>query len=530
MARYQLTSPQGERYEVEAPDDATESDVMSYFQSNLPQEDKGFFERVGEDLTKRKEAISETVKSAEKGDIGEFQQTVQTAGQVAGGVLDIIGEGVVSAAKGVSLVIPDAIEEPAKEALKAGWDTLTKTEIGKVATQAIEGGLNEWNKFKQANPQEAKTIESAVNIGILLAPVKVKAKAEPTVLGKTADILGQKAGKQIATQRKEFAERLISPKKTAKVLTEETARTTEKGIGPLKRSVVELSPREKLVASEVNKLKGVSPKNSIQGNLNVIYKENEKLAKKLEYHVAKSKSPITYGEMSTRIDNAVENLIKENPVITGSAETMATKLADKAKQILSENPSTPLGVLNSRKQFDAFVRSQKRNAFDPALENALSTSVRTVRNAMNDAVDEKVISTSVKRELKRQNLLYDAIENIGPKAAEESNYAIGRAVQNMAKVLPFRSKFVQEAGTVAGLGIVGASAAFAPVFAAGLTAGVAAVGTGKLLLGPGMKKNLGRVITGLDKAILSSKNPSMIKQLRADRALIVELIKNSEEE
>jgi hypothetical protein len=533
MARYQLTSPEGEKFEVQAPNNATEKEVMDYFHSNIqsfkPQE-KGFLENVSEDLSKRGEAAVETKKSYKAGDIGLVQGVTQVAGQAAGAVLDVVGEGVVSAAKTVADITPEAIKDPIKKVAIEGWKTLTETDVGKAAMEAVQNGVDAWASFKKENPNAAKTIESATNIALLAAPLKAKANAEPSVLGKTADILGQKAGKQIAISRKEFAGKLISPQKTAKVKVAETARTTEKGVGPFKRSVIELSPREQAVAAEVNKIKEITPRNSIQGNLNIIYSENEKLAKRLEVHVGKAKSPITFSEASQAIDDSVARLVAENPVITGNAETMANKLAIKAKQILSENESTPLGVLRSRKQFDAFIKSQKATAFDPKLENVLSASVRSVRGVMNDLVDSKVTNVGVKRELARQSLLYDAIENIGPKAAEEANYAIGRAIQNMATVLPFRSKFVNEAGAVAGLGIVGASAAFAPIFAAGLVGSVATVKAGKLILGPGMKKNLGKVVTGLDKALITSKNPSMIKQLRADRALVIELMKNSEEE
>lgn len=36
MARFELMSPDGQRYEIEAPDDASEDQVMEYFQSNTP--------------------------------------------------------------------------------------------------------------------------------------------------------------------------------------------------------------------------------------------------------------------------------------------------------------------------------------------------------------------------------------------------------------------------------------------------------------------------------------------------------------
>lgn len=495
------------------------------------KEEEGFVSRISSDIEKRNIAIQETLKAAETGEIGTFQGTVQAFGQVAGAALDVVGESVVQAGKGLSFIIPDAIEDPVKQAAAAGWQFLTETDAGKAAGEAIKGGVEQWQEFKTENPQAAKTVESALNIGILLAPAKVKAQAKPTVLGKGAEKLGKVAGKQIAKERNKFVGDLIAPKKTPKVKLAEVSRTQEAGVGPFKRSVVSLSPREQQIAAEVKRVKGVTPKKTVQGNLNAVDKANRIINKQLERDVAKSREIITHSEAETALGNAITRLVEENPVIVGNAQVTATKVANKAIQLISENPSTPSGILKARKQLDSWIRIQKGDkAFDPALENALSISVRTVRREMNNLVDAKVKSTAVKRELKRQNLLFEAIDNIGPKAAEESNFAIGRAVQNMAKVLPFRSKFVQEAGTVVGLGIVGASATFAPVFAYGLAATAVTVQGGKLILGSGMKKNLGRVVKGLDKAIFTSKNPSMIKQLRADRALILELIENAEEE
>lgn len=496
-----------------------------------PEPEEGFLERTGKELEERNLGLKKTLVDVAGGNIGLTQGTIQAVGQVAGGALDVIGESVIQAGKGLSFIIPDAIEEPVKEAAIRGWKLLTETEIGQAAGEALKGGVEMWREFKSNNPQEAKTIESAVNIVVLFAPAKAKAGAEPTILGKGAERLGKVAGKQISKQRGKFVADLISPKQTAKVRLAEVSRTQEIGKGPFKRSIVSLSPREQQIAAEVKRIKGVFPKNTIQGNLNAVGKANRSLAKKLEIDVSKSREIIPHTEAEQAMGMAITKLIAENPVIVGSAQNTATKVANKAIQLISENPPTPSGILKARKQLDSWIRRQKGDkAFDPALENALSVSVRSVRTAMNDLVDSRVKSTAVKRELKRQNLLFDAIENIGPKAAEEANNAIGRAVQNMAKVLPFRSKFVQEAGTVVGLGIVGASARFAPIFAFGLASTVATVTGAKLLLGPGMKKNLGKIVKGLDKAIFTSTNPSMIKQLRADRALIVELIKNAEEQ
>lgn len=494
------------------------------------QEEPGFLEKIEGIRSERLTEAGQSLVDLIQGDIGPVQATTQIIGKgVAGQVLDIAGEGLSQVGKGLSFIIPDSIEDPIKESVKEGWDMLTKTDFGKAAGEALKGGIEQYREFKKENPQAAKTIESAVNIAAILAPPKVKANAKPTVLGKTAGKIEKVAGKQIAKRRSSFVGDLVAQRQTAKVRLEEVPRTIEKGIGPTKRSVIKLSPRELEIAGEVSKIKGVSTKNSIQGNYIEVSKANEVLAKKLESDVGKSNLLISVAESSRAVDDAVNVLIAESPVIVGNAATAAKRIAEKAKQFLTENASTPLGVLKARKQLDGWVKSQKGSKiFAPELESTLSVSVRAVRRSMNDIVDSKVKNTAVKEELKRQNLLYEALDNIGPKAADEANTAIGRSLQNMAKVLPFRSKFINEAGAVVGLGIVGASATFAPVFAYALGATAVSAGVYKTVVSPALKKHAAKLIRGIDRAILTSKNPSMIKQLRADRAIIMDVLKNSE--
>ena len=229
------------------------------------------------------------------------------------------------------------------------------------------------------------------------------------------------------------------------------------------------------------------------------------------------------------IDDAVRKLISENPVIVGDAQRVAERVAKKAKELMSQNPSTAQGLLESRKQLDSWIRLQKgQKAFDPAMENALSVSVRTVRQTMNDTIGKAVPSVAVKNELRKQSLLYDALDNIAPKAAAEANTAIARAWQNAVKVLPFRGVANHELALLFGVGGLGAAAMFAP-YVSGLL-GVTLVGMGikKAVMSANTRKGLGLLLKSVDRAVLTSKNPSMIKQLRADRALIIETLKNSE--
>lgn len=534
MATYQIQSPDGQSFEITAPDSATEAQVMEYakvkFQpvdqpAKQPEKEAGFISGVSADLEKRIESGVQTGKEFLGGELSLQEAMLQEGGAVAGAAWDIAGEGLASAGRGIKEITP----EPVQKAVGAGFESLISALPFKdEAIGALSSGIEGWNFFTESNPRAAKNIESIVNIGMILSPAKVKAKAKPTMLSDAAKSLDSTIKRQILKKRSDFVGDLITPERTKKVLIDETSRTAEKGRGMFKRSVVELSKKEKEIASEVSKINNVTPKNSFQGNLNAIAQENTKLAKKLDKAVGNRKVLGIHSKANKKIDEAISLMIEESPVITGKTETVANKIAIKAKQIIARSPDTPKGVLDARKELDSWIKSQKgKKAFDPELEGALSLAVRSVRGALNDTVEASA-GASVKRSLKKQSLLYNAMDNLGPKAAAEANNAIGRLVQNMAQVLPFRSKFVNEVGTVLGLGVVGSSVLLSPYFAGGLAATVVGRGAYKAAISPKVKQALSKLLKETDNAIKASKDGSMIQQLKADKAVIRELVKTAE--
>lgn len=540
MATYQIQSPDGQSFEITAPDSATEAQVMEYAKVKFqpakqpisqpreqPGQEGGFISNVSADLEKRIESGVQTGKEFLGGELSLQEAMLQEGGTVAGAALDVVGEGLASAGRGIKEITP----EPVQEAVGAGFESLINALPFKdEAIEALSSGTEGWKSFSESNPRIAKDIESVVNIGMILSPAKMKVKAKPTLLSDAAKSLDSTAKRQILKKRSDFVGDLITPERTKKVLTEETSRTAEKGRGVFKRSVVELSKKEKEIADEVSKINSVTPKNSFQGNLNAISQENTKLARKLDKAVGNRKVLGIHNKANKKIDDAISLIIAESPVITGKAETVANKIAIKAKQIIARSPDTPKGVLDARKELDSWIKSQKgKKVFDPELEGALSVAVRSVRGALNDTVEAST-GASVKKSLKKQSLLYNAMDNLGPKAAAEANNAIGRLVQNMAQILPFRSKFVNEVGTVLGLGVVGSSVLLSPYFAGGLGATVVGRGVYKAAISPKVKQSLSAVLKETDKAIKASKDGDMIRQLRADRAVVRELVNTAEVE
>lgn len=479
-----------------------------------------------------------TLKAFDEDEIGMIQAGIQLVGKpVAGTALDVVGQVATDAITGVgeflSVIIPDMVEKPAKKEIIKLWGALGDTEMVQDAADIVKGGVDYYKGWKKENPNAAKTLESVVNIGVLLAPVKGKPTAKPTILGKTATKVKGSATKSSTKARSEFIGKLIAPKKTVKVLEKEVARTAEEGIGIFRKNITQLSPAEKLMAKETAKIKGVLPSKSLQMNYNAITAENSKLAVQLEKDLAKG-APFDFIPKTTSINNidkSITKLIAENPVIVGEVEKTAVKVATKAKELIARNKQTGSGLLKARKEFDSFIRNLKGDrVFESELDNALTISVREVRRSMNRTLAEHAPNVAVKNSLKRQNILYDTLDNIAPKAAAEANTRIGQIMQNAAQALPIRNKIIQEAALLTGVGGLAATARYAPAVT-GAAAGYGVYrGIKGLVMSPKTRTALSAVLKATDRALLSSKKPSLIRQMRADRALIIDLLKTPTEE
>lgn len=567
MAVFEVTSPEGEIFEINAPDDATDAQVMAYAQQNFNTaiEDKGLIDRINERSNERNQEVYQTFDDLTSGVIGHKEAMLQLIGKgVAGKALDIIGESVVSGIETVgegfeavgapidkivlsigdaaSGAIPDFIEEPVKQAIVNGWEWVKDGVIGTKAMEAVKSGADAWAKFKAENPNAAKDIESAMNIGILFAPAKVKKNAEPSLIKTTAQHIEEAARKQIAGKKDEFIKDLILPKQTSKVRIEQIARTSEVGKGIFRRGVVNLSPEQQKIADVIKSIQAVSNKNSLTKNYINIDRTLTKEANRLERTLASRKIPLNKNQAIAAMDDVMLRASSENPLIVGDAALSVSRTGDYAKKLISESDGTAAGMLRARREFDKWVLSQstQRKAFGD-LDSAFSIGVREIRNKMNELTDMAVGKhiqrtgsvglPKVREQLARQSQMFKALENIAPKAADEHSWAIGRAIQNAVKVLPVSTaeKIKREIGLLLGIGAFGASAYFAPYLAAPIAVGITGYLGGRLVMSAGAKQALAKTLKLVDSAINTSTNPSMIRQLRADRAAILEAIKATEE-
>ena len=450
---------------------------------------------------------------------------LQLTGKVGAGLaLDAIGEGLVSTARGLSNITPDVIEEPLTDFAKEQFTIFMDQPLMQMGLEALKTGGDKWGAWSADNPRAARNIESVVDIGLIAAPIKGKPKVatSPSVLERGAAALETKAVEQVSSTRQDFLTQLVRPKQTPSVKLSQAGRTTEEGI--FRNKVIAPSAEEIKIAQSIDGIKGVSPRNTLTGNRNIIEAEIGVEANILKESLKDSSYIFTTKEIDDAFAIATKNL-ESAPLIVGDAAKVGERLISKAKEIVAQNPKTSSGLLRSRQEFDRYVRSQKPKAFDEALDNALTTSVREVRTTLNNLVIQKNPSKKVKESLSRQSNLYSAIDNISTKAAAELNNAVTRTLDKVMKIIPLRNVFSSLGGLALGLGGLQAAQMFAAPFLLLAKVGAGAYVGNKILLSPQAKRALSGLLRTTDKAIKMSKDKQVIKQLRADRVLIAEALK-----
>lgn len=463
--------------------------------------------------------VQDTVSDLRRGAVDPIQAGTQIVGQGGfGSFLDVAGESLAAPVRAGFRELP----EQAQESIRAGGSALLKTQPVQAGIGLLQQAAGKFSEFEKERPQAAKTAKALGNIALSAFPI-----ASKTLL-KKAKKLETKAQKQITDRREKFVDELVRPEQSKKVLIEQAKRTNEEGF--LKTKIVSLSKREKEMAIEASKIKTMTRKRSLQFNRNEISNKISKINKELETDLRKSSVVLAKDKVKKAINNSIKKLVDENPFIKSETATrnMAHNVQRNAERILAKHQNTPFGVLKARKEFDNWALKLNKRAFDSSTATAFKDSLLTIRKTMNKIINDNVPSATVKQRLKSQNLLLDVMDNIDPKiASEQGKNAITRLFNKVTKIGPARNRAVATLGTVAGVGIIGGSQLFSGPIAAALgTAGILYAGH-RAIMGPVTKKALAKLLRGADKIILTSKNPSAIRQLRADRAVLADLLKNS---
>jgi len=504
--------------------------VFDQFDGSETEEQKlNFAQRFGEDLDKRREMYQTITDAYLNGEQSYAEGLLQVGGKVAAGaVLDLIGEVVISGGRGLLTITPDVIEDPIRSGLTGVAHEFLNTDIGQRGLEAAVEGVEKWGAFKEENPRSARNIEAVVDVAVLLAPVKGKPKAPTTAIGRTGESFARSSSAVSKKQHLTFTEGLVRPKQMKAIREAEVARTTESGL--LKQKWTTPSAAEKSMAQEVSTVSGVSVKKTLQGNYNAIAAEVKRESDDLVRSLSKDDFIVPRAEFRAEMDSVLLKL-QDNPLIVGDAAKVAERIVRKMDDLVDINKSSGSGLLRSRKELDAWMRSQKGpNIFDPKLENAMSIALREVRQATNDFISARATNVGVKESLKKQSTLLRAMDNIVPKAADEASNTLLRLWHNGLRLLPLRGEFNQAMAAAFGVGGLGASAIFAPMFTKLAFGSIGAYAAYRYVTGPASRREIGKALKAIDQMIRKTSDAQLIRSLRADRALLLELSKEAKKD
>lgn len=152
----------------------TESAPTQQTAAEKTPEAKGFLERFGEDFEKRAQQYADISESYNAGKQNLLRSTGQVIGNVGlGSFNDLIGEGLVSAGRGLSYLTPDSIEQPLKVAaggaLQAVGEALPAGNGKSLAEQLPKDLETVGNWYKSLSPEVQRDL-GAVGNATMLAP------------------------------------------------------------------------------------------------------------------------------------------------------------------------------------------------------------------------------------------------------------------------------------------------------------------------------------------------------------------------
>ena len=473
------------------------------------------------------------------------EQAFGLAGTAAGFGWDVTGEIFNTSLDGWSYAIPDSIEEPVKQGMRDAMQAFYEHPLGKQAQQALILGEDTWFEFKDNHPDFALIVESAFNLGAWFRRGPDAKPISKTPEGKPNPAFVDPKTRQVnrLSGRQRGVWKVIEPMKTAP----ETNQQTTAPQGPLRTQQTVLTQDEIDQVETVAKHTRVDPTRTDRTNAEDIDAAISKLEERLQKALANVKTQIPHARV---IETARARLQAYQMANRGRGK-LKTPMQDAMNQlqvILSQFGDTPVEILKARRALDDWRRTNFGKDDFNASQGKKGAKTRSqiydiLRGVLNDSIDfdafeavptsplsRKATKSNTRQLLREQSHLIRALETINAKYPEGST-VMARVRQNMAALnMTLPSTPLAQAATI---NAVGAPKIMAMM--AGLYIPIWAYKAGKAVLSKAYyQKELRMTLEGIDKALKVAKDPEMVKQLRLDRAAIINVyngyMKDAEQE
>lgn len=523
--------------------------------NTIPQSIKStLYERIQKDLDKRSVNIS-TVFEDFKRQPKSLQDAVNKAnlsdvlqtglGQTASAFFDVTGEVIMSglgtaADFAIDLVIPEDTQEDVKNKFIEGVNWATTTEAGQIALEAAQTSQEAYMKWKKDHPVEAIKFESAVDLGMLFAPKVAKGDLLPSPkLTPPAHVQIADAAQKQVNKLKTFFD-----KRAARKYKEENLESAYEYVMPVKieeSRLSDVSPRSFMRSAKLNpnaleadaiewtaSLRGLKPAKGKLFNYNVINNANKAEAKKLMFYLIQkgkdSNIVIAKDAIKARVKSTFERTMKGEPLAnTRDAQGQLSAMLDGVTTLMNKHGTKPADLLRMRQDLDKYLE-KKFKFFSKEQPVWLDNLGKDLRNDLNDMINEAMPDDFVKESLRIQHLAFTALKGLAPKAVKDIDSTLHSHGKNLMSILRDRVQTSRIVG-LSTIGTAGYSAAMGVL--PYLTGAIATFGIGGYALqglrSPEMAKAISYTLAQTNKAIGLTKDPKMLKELRAGRSTLLEL-------
>ena len=551
MPIYTVTDPNTNKtLRLEGDSPPTEEELEEIFAGYAPKQPAGYqaptFAEIGSGLVEDLSSAGKTLASGVSGAIEDYQQdklqfseyqspaaTAALLG-VMEGVAPAAGEAIIGVGKAaLSAATPDVIEEPfvnnAVKAFSAAGDFIMNNEwVGPVLNMAKESfaDYNNWKNSSEENQRKARVLESTVDMAALVAPAsKTKALTDGWEDSGRKMILA--GDKKKFTNKREGVQALLEPRNIGKA----EGRVTEEGL--LRTKTYNPTEYEQEAIDVITGLPKINTSRSATYNMNIVEDEIGLAAQRLEKRII--------GQGNPKVDTQLiqQELEKDLIALVNSDTFYGTKavisniqsMQRLANKLILSSDGTAVGLLNARKLLDRELKANAPAVYDADYENAKAAALRVIRQKINTSVAEAVPETDVLRQLKRQNLMFNALDTLTDKSNAEDLTMVARAITRLEKATGLNAP-----SSVGGLAVTAGLTTTALAYSGALpyiAGGGAVVGTMYALRAAQrsgtLKQALGATLTGLNQAIKTADG-ALLKQLKADRLAIIALMQDVREE
>jgi hypothetical protein len=509
--------------EQEAKTKAAQQSVQGLDTDITPQPESTLMERVGEVVQRRGAGIGETLSRPldlglpQEGALGVGDKLVRTLGDVAGGVGEIAGDAIMT---GISYLTPDL----AKEAVDDAFNYVSQTEAGKEGLRLATLSADKYKGWADANPDDAKLLESYFNIGAFLTPA-TKIKAPVLDVAETLEDTGGnlvKSGRsKIRGEERDIITAMLEP--DAKHLTGEDFEVSEI---TQKITYNPQSPYTQETIDIVTDSGIVKPKKTYTYNSKKLGEAAKRERNILEARLAREDVILNKANVLREIETKAQQFLDEAQRTIGDETKLkqVNSIFGEAVRQVQNSDGSLLGLLEARRGVDKFTRSYDGKV-DFTTQNSLATASRSVRNAMNEILEREAKNTEVARSLRKQAAFLDAAKILNKKISKDGRTVFARLAKVAGNYMP-RTPLAQAATASAAAGL---ATQYWPLMTLGAVTGLV-YGGGKAALSGEARELLGKIIADTGTAIKKAEKMGhldAVEQMKADRLVLVSLLNES---